>query len=65
MLSRGRLIWFLAPPPTPPPPSPVSKLDQGDKKEKERQLADVGGGARSRIIRPQESLALFTPLNTL
>jgi hypothetical protein len=62
-----------SPRPLPPSPPLVSKLDRrytGDRKtEKERQFADRwsgrGVGAKSRIIRPQESLVLYKSVNCL
>jgi hypothetical protein len=43
ILSRGRMIWFLAfPQPPPPPLQGVSQLDRRE----ERQFADATGGGR-------------------
>ncbi len=65
-LSHGRIIWLL-PHPFPPLLSPLKATHR--KTEKERQVADGRGGgwrrARSRIIRPQESLALYKSFNNI
>ncbi len=67
MLSRGRIIWLLA--------HPIPALSRQKawpathrKTEKERQVAEGRGGrgwARSRIILPQKSLALYKSFNSL
>jgi hypothetical protein len=70
-ISRARLLslWYdLAPRPPPPHPSPVRKPEPATYREteKERQVDDgrAGrGGARSRIIRPQESLVIYKSFN--
>jgi hypothetical protein len=67
---RRRMIWFLSGfPPTPPPLPSVSSTSESHRKtEKKRQLSDWRGGkgwARSRILRPQESLVLYKSFNTL
>jgi hypothetical protein len=54
-LACGRMIWFL-----PNLPSPVSRLDRRHKGLRDNLLTGAGGErgwARSRIIRPQESLS--------
>ncbi len=55
--SRGRMIWLHAQPLPPPPSLKSARPATHRKAEKGRHLADGrGGGARSRIIRPRESL---------
>jgi hypothetical protein len=71
-------IWgrasYLVPrlPPPPSPPSPVSKLYRrhtGRMRKRDNLLTGHGGGgngwARSRIIRPQESLGVYKSFKTL
>ena len=60
--------YSLAPcPPLPSPPPPGSKLDRRHTRrlKKGGNLLTGEGGARRRIIRPQESLALYKPFNPL
>ncbi len=68
----SRSFYFAPRPPPPPPPHsfPISNLDRrhtGRLRKRDNLLKGEGGRgwARSRIIRPQESLVLYKSFNTL
>ncbi len=61
-------VWFGSTPTPYPPPSPVSKVTlflSLSVCRRSSLLTEEGGGGWSRIIRPQESLALHKTFNTL
>ncbi len=64
---RSRMIWLLALPPLPSTVAKVGRRHTGRLRKRDNMLTGERemGWARSQIIRPQETLALYKAFNTL